>query len=343
MGSKALRGIETSYGSDASGLICGYAFDPETPARAIDTAAAVEWLRAARDSGDQGFIWLHCSLSNSSSVKWLGEHLPLPSQYFETLRGGGGSTRIELAGDFLIAVINDVHFDFSFDSSQIATLWLCVHRRFVVSTRLHPLRSIDRLRVSVRSGERIGSPLLLLTHLLRDQADVLQQIARDSAKRVDQIEDTLLSGLGQTKRSDLGALRRLFVRLRRLLAPEPGALFRLLNRHPAWFDQGDVQELRAATEEFSDVLVDLSSLEERTKLLQEEISSRDMEQTNRSLFLLTMVTVLALPINIIAGLLGMNVGGIPLAQDSGGFWVIAAIVAIFSLVAGWFAFLRQRD
>jgi Mg2+ and Co2+ transporter CorA len=36
------------------------------------------------------------------------------------------------------------------------------------------------------------------------------------------------------------------------------------------------------------------------------------EQNNRSLFVLTTVTVLALPINIIAGLLGMNVGGIPL-------------------------------
>jgi zinc transporter len=32
------------------------------------------------------------------------------------------------------------------------------------------------------------------------------------------------------------------------------------------------------------------------------------EQTNRSVFTLTMVTVLALPINLVAGLLGMNVG-----------------------------------
>ena len=44
------------------------------------------------------------------------------------------------------------------------------------------------------------------------------------------------------------------------------------------------------------------------------------EQTNRSLFTLTVITVLALPINIIAGLLGMNVGGIPLANNPNGFF-----------------------
>lgn len=32
--------------------------------------------------------------------------------------------------------------------------------------------------------------------------------------------------------------------------------------------------------------------------------------------------MLALPINLVAGLFGMNVGGIPLAADESGFWVI---------------------
>ena len=54
------------------------------------------------------------------------------------------------------------------------------------------------------------------------------------------------------------------------------------------------------------------------------------------------VTVLALPINIIAGLLGMNVGGIPLADSPHGFLVIALIVLGFTVVAGWLAF-RRRD
>ena len=338
-----LKNADISYGSDSSGLICSYLFAPEQAGQAIDSAGAKRWLEAAGNARSHEFIWLHFSLSNVNSTRWLGENMALPEEYFATMREGTGSTRIERAEDCLIAVINDVVYEFSYDASQTATLWMCVHHNFVVSARLHPLRSVDRLQGSIKAGEQIDSPVFLLAHLLRDQADVLQQIARQATVQVDQIEDRLLAGSGDAKRSTLGALRRPLVRLRRLLAPEPGALFRLLSQVPPWFDESDAQELRAATEESAIVLSDLSTLEERIKLLQEEMSAQTTEQTNRSLFLLTMVTVLALPINIIAGFFGMNVGGIPLAENPLGFWIIAAIVASFCAVAGWYAFFKQQE
>ena len=178
--------------------------------------------------------------------------------------------------------------------------------------------------------------------MLRDQADVLIQIVRTSVAKIDQIEDALLGERLDHRRSNLGQLRRVLVRLQRLLAPEPAALFRLLSRPPSWIAELDVQELRQATEEFSVVLNDMASLQERIKLLQEEIALRINEQNNRSLFVLTIVTVLALPINILAGLFGMNVGGVPLAQHPYGFWIVVAIVVTFTLLAGWYALRRRR-
>ena len=91
----------------------------------------------------------------------------------------------------------------------------------------------------------------------------------------------------------------------------------------------DAQELRDSTEEFSVVLRDMQGLQERIKLLQEEIAASVQEANSRSLFVLTVVTVLALPINILAGLFGMNVGGVPLADNGHGFWIIVAVVAAF--------------
>jgi zinc transporter len=38
----------------------------------------------------------------------------------------------------------------------------------------------------------------------------------------------------------------------------------------------------------------------------------------------------------------MNVGGLPLARHLHGFWIVTAIVATFTAVAGWAAF-RKRD
>jgi zinc transporter len=202
---------------------------------------------------------------------------------------------------------------------------------------------VDKLRSSVKSGERFRSPLELLVHLFRDQGEVLTQIVRKTSFNVDHIEDQLLSLRLSNNRAELGSMRRVLVRLQRLLALEPGSLLRLLNRPPHWLQEEDVQELRQSTEEFALVISDLTALGERIKLLQEEIAAKLNEQSNRTLFTLTVVTVLALPINIIAGFFGMNVGGIPLADDPEGFWVLVALVASFTALAGRWAFRKRSD
>lgn len=334
---------DASYGSDRSGLISGFLFRPGRAGEPINTAGAVGWLKGDEATDDGAFAWLHFNLANASTERWLRDHLGEVDAFFDALHEGSRSTRIEFAHDALIAVVNDVLYEFDFEPSQIATLWMCVDERTVVTTRLQPLRSIDRLRAAVKGGETFETPVALLTHLLRDQADVLVQIVRAATGRVDEVEDTLLAERVQRSRANLGALRRVLVRLRRLLAPEPGALFRLLNQPPAWVAADDVQELRHSTEEFSAVLADMTALQERIKLLQEEIAARVTEETNRSVYVLTMVTVLALPINMIAGLLGMNVGGIPLAEHHEGFWIVVAIIASFTVVAGWWAFRRREE
>ena len=172
---------------------------------------------------------------------------------------------------------------------------------------------------------------------------MLGETVRGVTRRVDPTEDELLAAKRDHQRARLGELRRLLVRLQRLLAPEPAALFRLLQHPPAWMAPDDVEELRQSTEEFSVVLHDMSSLQERIKLLQEEIAASVQEANSRSLFVLTVVTVLALPINILAGLFGMNVGGVPLADNGHGFWIIVAVVAAFTAVAGWLALRGTRD
>jgi zinc transporter len=135
----------------------------------------------------------------------------------------------------------------------------------------------------------------------------------------------------------------MLVRLQRLLAPEPAAFFRLLNRPPDWITEEDLQDLQQAAEEFATAVGDSAALVERVKLLQEELSALVNEQTNRTLFVLTVVTVLALPINLVAGLFGMNVGGIPLAEHPYGFLSIVGILLVLTGSLAYWALGRRRD
>jgi zinc transporter len=326
---------ETTYGSDKDGLVCAYAFEREGRGRPADGDEAARWLASPPE--DDGFLWLHFNVTNAAAERFMGQHLDLPGTFHESLHEEKGSTRVEQAGDRLVAVLHDVLFDFAFDASDASSVSLCVGRRFMVSARAKPLRSIDRLRESVRRGETFRSPAELLAHLLRDQADVLARIVREGTGRVNAVEDSLLANRLGSSRAQLGTLRRVLVRLQRLLVPEPAALFRLLSRPPGWLEEQDLQDMREAAEEFSAAVADCSALVERIKILQEELAALLNERTNRTLFILTVVTVLALPFNVVGGLFGMNVGGIPFGEHPSGFWIVVFLVAAFTGVAAYWA------
>ncbi len=320
-----------SFTTPRDGLICGYRFAPGRRGEPIESLdQAVDQLGPEPSRADGGFVWLHMNLSHAGTLPWLRAHAGLAESFFEALDEGSRSTRIERDGDALYAVVNDVTFDFKFDAADVATLWVAVQRQLVVTARRHPLRAVDRLRMAVKRGELLDSSVALLDHLLRDQADELQRIVRSTVERIDDIEDELLSpkdsGANRHDR-ELARLRRLTVRLQRLLAPEPAALARTLSRPPAWIPAEDRQHLHRASEEFGVVLRDIAALQDRIKLMQDESAARVATQNNRSLFTLTIVTVLALPINLVSGLFGMNVGGVPLSQNGFGFWIMVAIIA----------------
>ena len=327
--------IHPASGPDQDGPIWAYHFVPNQPARPISSEEVVQFLTAAGPGLPNEFLWLHFSLSNVASEPWLRRYLTLPDTFYESLHSDVESTHLEQDGDTLVARIHDVLFDFTFDA-PVATTSLCIKPRVLVSAHARPWRSITQLRSAVQAGQVFRSPIEMLSRLLRDQASVLVDIVRRSTKSVNPMEERLLEKRISVSRSELGSLRRMLVRLQRLLAPEPAAFFRLLSRPPDWITEDELQNLQQAAEKFSTAISDTSALVERVKQLQEELAALVNEQTNRTLFVLTIVTVLALPINLVAGLFGMNVGGIPLAQHPYGFfWVVSPLLVLTAFLAYW--------
>ncbi|BEM43401.1 magnesium transporter CorA [Serratia sp. Lou2A] len=327
------------FDDEVTGLIYGYAFRSGEPPARLNSQQVCQAYQAL-PPGD-GFIWLHLNLNHAAAEKWLKNHFAISDFFFHEIRHGSHTTRIERQGDDLFAVLNDVIFHPEDSNPETATLWLYCCRGLVVTVRHKPVRLIERLlgRLTVL---QLASSTELLAHLLEEQEDVLEQVVRQANQYVDTIEDRLLTSRVKRNRAELGRMRRMLLRFQRLLAPEPAALFRLLNRPPTWLSREVVQDLRQFTEEFTVVLNDLASLTERIRLLQEELGAKLMEQNNRTLYTLTVITVLALPINIVAGFFGMNVGGIPLASNHHGFILLVLLVGSFTLIAGYLAF-RRRD
>lgn len=325
----AERQAITDYGSDRNGLVWAYRFQPDESARTTTAEEAAQQLAARTDGTPEGsFSWLHFSLANAGAERWLRQFIDIPPAFYEALHAASNPTRVEPDGDALVAVIHDVLFEFHTHDIDVSTVWLVVRPGAVVSARIKPVRSIDRLRESVRAGAPCRSPIALLAQLFENQATVLTDVVRTSNDAVDDIEDKMFAHRLGGHRAKLSSLRRMLVRLQRLLAPEPAALFRLLNRPPTWISEEDLVDLRRSAEEFAAAAAECTALVERAKLIQEELAAMVNEQTNRSLFVLTFVTVLCLPFNVTGALFGMNVGGIPFATDPAGFWVIFVLITV---------------
>ncbi len=97
--------------------------------------------------------------------------------FFEEIRSGSHTTRIERQGENLFAVLNDVLFRPQDTSAETATLWLYCSPRLVVTARFKPLRFIEWMLPRLQTL-RVNTSTELLAFLLEEQEEVLEQVVR---------------------------------------------------------------------------------------------------------------------------------------------------------------------
>ena len=76
---------------------------------------------------------------------------------------------------------------------------------------------------------------------------------------------------------------------------------------------------------------DCEQLQSRARLIQDELLAKLTAQSNRLLYFLSVLTAVLLPMTIVSGLFGMNVGGIPFAEGRAGFWIVSALAIAAAL------------
>ena len=77
---------------------------------------------------------------------------------------------------------------------------------------------------------------------------------------------------------------------------------------------------------------DLDSVKDRASVAYEELSSHLAEQMNARMYILSLIAGLFLPLGFLTGLLGINVGGIPLADSPWGFFEVVMFLTALVVV-----------
>jgi len=171
------------------------------------------------------------------------------------------------------------------------------------------------------------------------------RIERHVAKLTEQIEslEERLDNNKDVSQSEVSDLKRSTSRLWRFMHPQLDSLKKLAAVELDWFDNS----LKYAFKEFVDTMSyyneELSLISERCEILSSEISGKINAKVNRNLYIISIISVIFLPLSFITGLLGINVGGIPAANADNGFMlvmilmlVIFAIQVVLLKIFKWF-------
>jgi Mg2+ and Co2+ transporter CorA len=77
-------------------------------------------------------------------------------------------------------------------------------------------------------------------------------------------------------------------------------------------------------------------LEVSVKDLYNDYQAAASERVDKRLRLLTIVSAITLPLGLLAGLLGMNVGGVPGTTSSSGFIIVTGLMLLVVIVEYWY-------
>jgi zinc transporter len=308
--------------ADTKGLICGFQLREDGISEPLNWDIASDPNRRL-----EGAVWLHFSLADVRAKKWIDACEQIPIRAREMLLDTDSHIRLERLENGFAGVLGDLHFEFDGDPDRLGVIHLYADAHVVVTARLHPLKVVDQLRVELRRGLPVANTLRLVVHFIEDFADVVVSVITGQGEVVDKVEDHILKDRRQRDGGELGGVRRLLARLRRHINAQRGALADLADRPLPWWSETDTADLRRAIERLERVGLDLESVLERARLLQEEITSRTGEATNHNLYIVSLLTAVFLPITLITGIFGMNVGGLPWVEEDGGFlWVLVIMV-----------------
>lgn len=171
------------------------------------------------------------------------------------------------------------------------------------------------------------SPADLVARLGLRAADRLEPLIERLGDNLDEIEEGLMLDRKTDVRSKLAHLRRNFISFRRLIWPQRDVLNTLEIEDLSFFSPRDRVRLREASSRSARLGDELQALSERAVLVHEQILDTRAEQMNKTMLLLTAVTVILMPLTVISGILGMNVAGIPFADSPYAFWIVAGFLA----------------
>ncbi|QSR36301.1 zinc transporter ZntB [Marinobacterium iners] len=288
---------------------------------------------------EDGILWLHLDYTLDSTRQWLEQDSGLPELAIDALLAENTRPRAAILDEHLLLALRGVNTNPGADPEDMVSIRLCVGARLVVSTRKRRLMSVAKLLALFEQGEGPRSSAELVIRLSELLVERMGVTVEELEEQLSDLELDLLTQPGSEMRQAVRSLRRQTVTLRRYFAPQRDAFNQMLSERLSWFTTEMKLELREISDQLLRHIEDLDIIRERAAMAQEELASQQGEQLNLRMYVLSIISAVFLPLGFLTGLLGINVGGIPGADNDYAFLIFLLLLGL--LVGGLLILFRR--
>jgi len=308
------------------------------------SVAEVDWNGLDAPISEGAWRWIHLHRDGPKSQAWLLDGETPPDTLAWALMAEDTRPRYtEIDGKGLL-ILRGVNLNEGAEPEDMVSIRLFIDAGWIVTVGLRRLRAVDVLVDDIRAGHAPASPAAFVERLVQELharvepvLDELEEIIE--AHELDALSDTVVPNAAT--RAAFTDARQDAVMIRRHIAPQSRTLRQLSDQPPYWLPDGAL--LSEEAEAFERIVGDLDSIQERAAVLRDEMTARMTERQNTIMLVLSVVSVIFLPIAFVTGLLGMNVGGMPWANTASGFLIVCAMLTLMaSFSAGLVWWLLRR-
>ncbi len=196
----------------------------------------------------------------------------------------------------------------------------------IVSVEKRPLKATKDIARRLLSQPAPHTPGGFIASFAQAMIDRMAPTITDLNEQVDELEEKVETGATDSARPIVSELRRQAILLRRFLAPQRDALNSLSQQKLPWITSDDQLRLRDAADQATRVTEELDAVRERCAIVKDQLTDLRAEQMNQNMMILAVLSAVFLPLGLISGMMGINVGGMPWTENGLGFWYVTAII-----------------
>ena len=281
---------------------------------------------------DNGILWVHFDYSSEIAKDWIRNKSGIDSVAIDALLTEETRPRTTILNDAFLIALRGVNLNPNSKPEDMVSIRLFVSSNLIITTKRRNLLSVDEIIDCLKNGTGPKSSSEFLNELTYRVTSRMEGVIDELEDRTDSLEESLIDSNDSKFRSELLSIRRETIILRRYLFPQKEAMSKLYHDKVTWLTEYEKIELRETNDQLMRYIEELDTIRDKVSLIQEELSNKLSEQMNKKMYVLSIISVIFLPLTFLTGLLGINVGGIPGASDDNAFYIftIILLLVIFS-------------